>query len=98
MKNAEFKKLYQGNFELSQHDIDLIELAKKYHDKCNAYDDIVCSGRREGVSFPVSHWEVVAVNKNALKVRSAIIKQGERKGYAPDVVRKAIQKFNNNYK
>ncbi len=46
----------------------LAELAATYHDRCDAFDALVCTGRRHGEPAPMTPKEVAAVNRNAREV------------------------------
>lgn len=47
----------------------LRELAKRYHEECEGYDEVVCRGRVKcGAAMPISQRERVLVSKNARQV------------------------------
>lgn len=47
----------------------LRELAKRYHEECEGYDEAVCRGRAKcGAAMPISNRERLLVSKNARQV------------------------------
>lgn len=74
----------------------IAELAKEYHDRCDAFDRNICTGKnRYGESMPVSSWQLKEVNRNSLLV---LIELNERiknntYGVTTDELIKAIQSY-----
>ena len=59
-----FKKNYIQKFEISEREKQLMDLAKEYHDSCDAYDDRICSGKNEyKESTPRTSVEFNLINK-----------------------------------
>ncbi len=51
----------------------LAELAVMYHDRCDAFDAVICTGRRNGEPAPMTTKEVAAVNRNAREVGKELL-------------------------
>lgn len=86
-----FNNLYVGNFDLSERELRIIALAEKYHDICERYDELVCSGRSkyDHCAMPVDAFELRAVNSNSRKVFNNLCEQNP--DIDPKELRKAIQ-------
>lgn len=85
----------QGTFEPSAEDRYLHELAKEYHEKCEAYDRTVCTGPigLDGI-LPANGREAGKICRNARLVIGGIMaKAREKFGIPPDLVGKAIQNY-----
>ena len=71
----------------------LHELAKRYHDKTEAYDRTVCTGPiLHGSIQPASSRELVLINSNAHKVWRQIEEEAARHGITQDEMWRAITK------
>lgn len=71
---------------------DLIGLAKKYHDKTESFDRTVCTGPIEnGCIRPMTGYEASIINKNALKIREAIILEARESGISREAMMRAIR-------
>ena len=73
----------------------LRELAEQYHERCEAFDRTICTGRypRTGEAMPVTTYEFRSINDNALRVRDEIIWQGRSMGFTTEQVTHAIQNY-----
>lgn len=68
MNPEEFKNQYMGSFEVSEKEKELFEIAKYYHETCEAYDQIHCSVRaKDGTAMPVGHEELGNINRQLIK-------------------------------
>lgn len=85
----EFTKWYFGDFHVERDP--LYELAEEYDSRCEAYDQLACSGMRDGVAMPATTHELFLINRNALKVIGDIV---ARTGCDKRALRKAIQDLN----
>lgn len=87
-----------GRFELSKRDIELMELAKKYHDICDKYDDSVCTGLNEyKESIPMNPTERHKMTMNSIKTRRDINHEAICSGFSESEISNAIRnhhKFN----
>ena len=89
-----FKKNYMQNFEISESDKILMDLAKEYHECCDLYDDRICSGKNQyGESTPRTSAEFQLINTNAQQVRKRVILKGASLGFSREAVSKAISKY-----
>lgn len=50
-----------------------LALARDYHTRCDAYDDMVCTGKAGDTSVPTNRWERRAINLHARDVRDEIM-------------------------
>jgi hypothetical protein len=75
---SEWSKQYEQEWTIGPKERLLYELAKEYHETCEAYDRTVCSGPigPDG-AMPASYAERGLINRNAKKVRDAIAKRAE---------------------
>lgn len=88
-KNVEskFSALLNGDFTPTEKDHRLYELAKQYHAVTEAYDQSVCTGRNErGIAIPVNSYELILINRNALKIRERLLKDN------PDIARTELHR------
>lgn len=86
-----FKEMFECKFEVSEEDIKLAELAKFYHDTCEAYDESVCSGRSkyDGCAMPTNRHELELINRNASNVLKSIYENNP--DINPSDIKKAIR-------
>jgi hypothetical protein len=70
----------------------LHDLAQQYHDRCNAYDRMVCTGKspRSGDVLPMNGRESGMVNRNARHVHEDIVRQGFVMGFTEKQIIEAI--------
>ena len=79
----------QAKFDVVVH---ITELAKEYHDRCDAYDRQVCTGKnRYGEPMPTTTWQHVAVNKNAYDVIKDIMTRAN--GIPKSLIMAAIRNY-----
>lgn len=73
----------------------LLDLAREYHERCEAYDRIVCTGPigPEGGILPATAREFGLINANAAAVRADVIRKGEREGRTSKDIVRAIREF-----
>lgn len=75
-------------------DIKLHELAKEYHEQCEAYDKLVCRARtKKGVAMPNSLSEHSLITANAKWLWSVLQKEAENLGYSKDRWSQAVSKY-----
>lgn len=92
---ADFKKAYLLDFQPEKEDLALEELARQYHERCDAYDRMVCTG------FDPAHNEVIPANcrerratyRNELLVKADIVEQARAQGLNGEHVRRAIRHY-----
>lgn len=89
------KPMVEINPEL-QAQIDMVfhitELAKEYHDRCDAYDRQVCTGKnRYGEPMPASSYQYGAINKHAIEVLKDI--KNRAVGLPLDLLMSAIKSY-----
>lgn len=83
-----------GKFKIDDRDLELIELAKRYHDSCDSYDNRICSGVNDyGESTPTTSTEMHLINVNAMRVRRIIIEIGLSRGFTSSQVGEAIRNY-----
>lgn len=72
--------------------VHITELAKEYHDRCDAYDRQVCTGKnRYGEPMPATTYQHVAVNKNAHDVIKDIMTRAN--GIPKSLIMAAIRNY-----
>jgi hypothetical protein len=83
-----------GNFEITERDQKLHELATRYHTECELYDRTVCTGPTglDGV-MPATPREMALINRNAHAVRKRIELEAERDGFTREELARAISKW-----
>lgn len=88
-----FTDLMLGKFTVSDHSIRLSDIAKQYHERCDAFDKKVCGGvcKVTGDPVPANHWELGRINKHAHEVKRAIYL--DNADIDPREIRKAISKY-----
>ena len=69
------------------------QLAKEYYDRCEAYDQTVCSGKREGVAMPVDVHELGLVNRNANRVLKEMQQRAQAAGFTNADLRDAMHEY-----
>lgn len=88
-----FADMYLCAFEPSHEGIAAKKLADRYESECESFDMIVCKHRNDrGVAIPVTHDELAAVNKNAIRVWRGIKSECEINGIDFNLVREFIKK------
>ncbi len=83
-----------GNFEITERDQKLHELATRYHTECELYDRTVCTGPvgMDGV-MPATPREMGLINRNAKAVRSRIEAEATSDGFTREELARAISKW-----
>lgn len=89
MTPEEFNRMYLCDFTPSEKDKRLYELAKYYHETCESYDRIICTGSIR----PMNSFEFADINKHALQVKQYCIRKGQSDGLTKKEVRKAISDY-----
>lgn len=85
----DFQREYMGEWESP--DKDLYNMAKLYHDNCEAYDQLVCMGRNErGVAIPATGEEFRLVAQYAQLQLKELVEQGP---YGKNTLGKAISDY-----
>ena len=88
-------ELYGDWLSESEEERKLRELAETYHTGCEAYDRRVCSGTspRTGEAMPLTHDEMRLINRHALEMRVAIVREGQQLGFSRAQVEQAIRNY-----
>lgn len=50
----------------------IAELAREYEARCEAYDNAICTGKRDGKPWPATGRETALIGKNAMKILNEI--------------------------
>ena len=88
---SELKPLLCGEFDNGKEQR-LYEIAKKYHNACDKFDETACFVRNErGVSMPVNREECVSINRNALRVKRMLI--SDNSDLEPIEIQRAISNY-----
>lgn len=92
-RDEHFKKIFEGNFEISKHEESLYKLAKQYQEECEEFDLNKCTGRNEkGVAIPVNRHELASINIHAHKVLQRLLT--ENPGIEIRDLIKAMHRYN----
>lgn len=85
---------YLNEWQPSERDNRLHELATRYHTECETYDRTVCTGPvgEDGI-MPANYREMALINENAHKVRKQIEADAVREGFTRDELMHAISKW-----
>lgn len=85
-------QLFQ-EWQPSEKDIKLSELAAEYHERCEAYDRTVCTGPNgRGGIVPASYKEFGLIIKNANHVYATLLRKATEHGITKQELRRAIGK------
>ncbi|MBZ7634888.1 hypothetical protein FML11_16530 [Klebsiella oxytoca] len=85
---------YLSQWRISERDTRLYELATRYHQSCEAYDRMICTGPHcWGLIFPATHEEMGLINKNALRVRKEILDEAILEGFSKAEILNAISRW-----
>lgn len=67
---ADVNNPHMCEFQITERELRLRELARQYNERCEAFDQMVCSGKTDnGVAMPATYVELGAVNRNANAVK-----------------------------
>lgn len=84
---------YQNEWVLTDRDLLLYDLAKRYHDETEAYDRSVCTGLVvHGSIRPMSPTQMGLINRNAKLVFDRVLCEASQKGISREELRDAISK------
>lgn len=85
---------YLNEWQPSERDNRLHELATRYHIECETYDRTVCTGPvgKDGI-MPANYREMALINKNAHKVRDRLTEEAAREGIGREELARAISKW-----
>lgn len=85
---------YMSEWQPTERDKRLHELATRYHTKCEAYDRTVCTGPtgKDGI-MPATYREMALINQNAHAVRKQIEEEAAREGIGREELARAISKW-----
>lgn len=86
---------YLCEWQPSERDVRLHDLATRYHTECEAYDRTVCTGPvlRDGI-MPETPREMALINRNAHAVRKRLTDEAARVGIGREELARAIGKWN----
>lgn len=80
-----------GEFRPTERERTLYELARRYHDECEAYDRTVCTGPViDGAILPATPHERALVIRNAANVRRSLIASADLFGITAAELHRAI--------
>jgi hypothetical protein len=90
VNDREFRNQYLGEPKPTDHR--LLDLAREYYRRTEAYDRTVCTGpmTRDGI-MPATYRERGLINHHAGIVLSELRKQAERQGFTKDEFRSAMR-------
>lgn len=85
---------WQQEWQLTERDNRLHELATRYHTECEAYDQTVCTGPmgQDGI-MPANPHEMALINRNAHAVRKALEEEAQREGIGREELARTISKW-----
>jgi len=85
---------WQQEWQPTERDQKLHELATRYHTECEAYDRTVCTGPvlEDGI-MPANPHEMALINRNAHAVRKIIEEDAQREGIGREELSRAIGKW-----
>ena len=85
---------WQQEWQLTERDNRLHELATRYHTECEAYDRTVCTGpmEQDGI-MPANLNEMALINRNAHAVRKRLTEEAAREGIGREELARAISKW-----
>ena len=85
---------WQQEWQPTERDNRLHELATRYHTECEAYDQTVCTGLawEDGI-MPATLHEMVLINRNANTVRRSLEEEAQREGIGREELSLAIRKW-----
>lgn len=85
---------WQQEWQPTERDNRLHELATRYHTECEAYDQTVCTGPmgQDGI-MPANPHEMALINRNAHAVRKRLTEEAAREGIEREELARAISKW-----
>ena len=85
---------WQQEWQPTERDNRLHELATRYHTECEAYDQTVCTGPigQDGI-MPANPNEMALINRNAHAVRKSLEEEAQREGIGREELSRAISKW-----
>lgn len=85
---------WQQEWQPTERDNRLHELATRYHTECEAYDQKVCTGPmgQDGV-MPANQHQMALINRNAHAVRKRLTEEAAREGIGREELARAISKW-----
>lgn len=81
---------WQQEWQPTERDNRLHELATRYHTECESYDQTVCTGH--GI-IPANQREMALINRNARAVRKSLEEEAQREGIGREELSRAISKW-----
>lgn len=86
---------WQQEWQPTERDNRLHELATRYHTECEAYDRTVCTGPigQDGI-MPANPREMALINSNAHAVLKRLMEKAAREGIGREELSMAIRKWN----
>lgn len=94
MIDIDLREHYFCEWRPNKRDMLLRGLATRYHEACELYDRMVCTGPVvDGSIMPATHHEMALINRNAREVRRRIVADAEREGFTWRELADAIGKW-----
>lgn len=72
-------------------DAKLFEFARQYHEDTETFDRVVCSGKIDGVAYPIDGVERALSGKNAKALYARLLRQALDLGFTPEQWHRAVQ-------
>lgn len=94
MDRSEFSRLFECHWEPTEKDVKLHELACRYHDDTDLYDNIVCTGGigPGGGKLPATPRECGFISRNAMNTLRELQHEAERYGITKEELSAAIRR------
>ena len=90
----DIKSQYYQEFIPAEKDRIKYELAKKYHDKTEAFDRTVCTGPIiDGAIMPASSYQSKVISQYACSLRHELFKEAQQYEITPKELRTAISHY-----
>lgn len=94
VNQEEFKALYQGNFQPDAKEKKLYELAERYHETTEAFDQLICKCRtKDGTAIPLTLDERLSTGQYAKATMKQCIEEGKDFGLTEEEIRSAVRVF-----
>ena len=85
---------YNCDWQQTERDKQLHELATRYHTECETYDRTICTGLvRDGGIMPATSHELILINRNASAVRKKLNEEAVLSRITPEELGFAIRKW-----